>query len=673
MDIDLDSSPVKESKDGDGMTNGGGGGSVFDIAMEEMTREEVGEDEEKKEGDQESPSSLKTKGAVKEVENGEDDGPKDAFDAMLSGGGDGDAGAAKTTIHKDAFDSMLSGEGGGGHEGEGGTKNGNEDGDEDDKDEKNGGVDDTVLSVPDTPAPAKSPEPEVVVSSSEEDVETEVETEVEIEEEEPFNICTSMVGHMVASPPEDFEPKMVKKTVKKMVKRTVRRKKGWKTKKMTAGRKKDKYGVITLDDEPWNRRWAAKIATDEEYFRELERTNPDALEWFKENGPKIETAGDSGLKCTCCFKAVSMALNTAGGMWRHALLGVGVCKKCRDFYKDGSGWEKDSEGLDIYCRWNGQGGEIILCDKCPNAFSRMAIQRNLGRAKMQEITAADEWKCPECDPKQIYEQQALYWAVWQRWKSGNYTTPAEEEEKKKAKAKEAKVAAKAKGNERQQRLKATRLVKDPKNFVDENLSEAFKTLNVYQKCLEQERDRWVKAGQNLNVNSAAAVCRALRKIYAITKQNMDLLDKAVVQSFVENFPRDSTRIHMGKVGIKVKEGNLTGKPTKIKPGMKVKLKTPTKKKSKKSFVLNGSPVYADPDEDDIFVGSGARGRGKAKPKPKPKPKSAQKKRRYSSDDDIICLSDDDGPGKKKSGLSIIPLTGPSAKKKRPGPASRTGR
>ena len=80
---------------------------------------------------------------------------------------------------------------------------------------------------------AKSPEPEVVVSSSEEDVETEVETEVEVEEEEPFNICTSMVGHMVASPPEDFEPKMVKKTVKKMVKRTVRRKKGWKTKKMT--------------------------------------------------------------------------------------------------------------------------------------------------------------------------------------------------------------------------------------------------------------------------------------------------------------------------------------------------------------------------------------------------------------------------------------------------------
>merc|ERR1719187_2126410 len=114
---------------------------------------------------------------------------------------------------------------------------------------------------------------------------------------------------------------------------------------------------------------------------------------------------------------------------------------------------------------------------------------------------------------------------------------------------------------------------------------------------------------------------------------MDLLDKAVVQSFVGNFPRDSTRIHMGKVGIKVKEGNLTGKPTKIKPGMKVKLKTPApKSKKKKSFVLNGSPVCADPDEDDIFVGSpkGSRSRPAPKPKakarPKPGPKSAQKKR-----------------------------------------------
>ena len=118
----------------------------------------------------------------------------------------------------------------------------------------------------------------------------------------------------------------------------------------------------------------------------------------------------------------------------------------------------------------------------------------------------------------------------------------------------------------------------------------------------------------------------------------------MVQSFVENFPRDSTRIHMGKVGIKVKEGNLTGKPTKIKPGMKVKLKTPAPKpKKKRSFVLNGSPVYADPDEVGFgSSSSSSRGRGRARGGGgRPGPKSATKKRRYSSDDDIVVLDDSD--------------------------------
>ena len=117
----------------------------------------------------------------------------------------------------------------------------------------------------------------------------------------------------------------------------------------------------------------------------------------------------------------------------------------------------------------------------------------------------------------------------------------------------------------------------------------------------------------------------------------------MVQSFVENFPRDSTRIHMGKVGIKVKEGNLTGKPTKIKPGMKVKLKTPAPKpKKKRSFVLNGSPVYADPDE--VGFGSSSSRGGRGRPRGgggRPGPKSATKKRRYSSDDDIVVLDDSD--------------------------------
>ena len=58
------------------------------------------------------------------------------------------------------------------------------------------------------------------------------------------------------------------------------------------------------------------------------------------------------------------------GITRHPLLGVIMCMTCKRFYKDGSGWQEDEDGCDKYCRWCGQGGELILCDKqyCPAAF-----------------------------------------------------------------------------------------------------------------------------------------------------------------------------------------------------------------------------------------------------------------------------------------------------------------
>ena len=46
---------------------------------------------------------------------------------------------------------------------------------------------------------------------------------------------------------------------------------------------------------------------------------------------------------------------------RHPVLGVPICRNCRYFY-DGDGsdesWEKDEDGVDLYCRWCGQ----VSCD-----------------------------------------------------------------------------------------------------------------------------------------------------------------------------------------------------------------------------------------------------------------------------------------------------------------------
>jgi len=85
----------------------------------------------------------------------------------------------------------------------------------------------------------------------------------------------------------------------------------------------------------------------------------------------------------------------------------------------------------------------------------------------------------------------------------------------------------------------------------------------------------------MDVNIVTAISKSLRKIYAITKQNMDLLDKAVVQSYLENFPNDSTKISIGNVGLNMSVNakrqrlkNHTKKPLKVKfgpPKKKVKI------------------------------------------------------------------------------------------------------
>ena len=75
------------------------------------------------------------------------------------------------------------------------------------------------------------------------------------------------------------------------------------------------------------------------------------------------------------------------------------------------------------------------------------------------------------------------------------------------------------------------------------------------------------------MNIVTAISKSLRKIYAITKQNMELLDKAVVQSYLENFPNDSTKIDIGNaalnMSVKAKRQrlkNFNKKPTKDKSG-----------------------------------------------------------------------------------------------------------
>jgi len=204
----------------------------------------------------------------------------------------------------------------------------------------------------------------------------------------------------------------------------------------------------------------------------------------------------------------------------------------------------------------------------------------------------------------------------------------------------------------------TTLLKTPRNFVEENISEAFKTLEVYQKALETERTRCIKSvKEGMSVDTSTSITRKLRKLYAVTQKNMDLLDRAIVESFVENFPTESTRIHMGRVAPAapppVKRGAARSKKKPVKGRGKVKIKPkkgkPAAKGRKKGVIeLNGAPDYVEYDL----------------------PASAKKKRKSAYDDDaeVIDLSEEDDEyynPKKRS------RPGPaSSKKGKPGPASK---
>ncbi|KAF7255954.1 hypothetical protein EG68_07371 [Paragonimus skrjabini miyazakii] len=110
------------------------------------------------------------------------------------------------------------------------------------------------------------------------------------------------------------------------------------------------------------------------------------------------------VKCTVC----ATRLHLSGSPLRmHPALKVIVCKRCKRFYTD-QNFVQDSSGKDENCRWCADGGDLICCDVCPNAFCKRCIKRNLGRSALYNIESledTDTWKCLVCDPSPILSLQ----------------------------------------------------------------------------------------------------------------------------------------------------------------------------------------------------------------------------------------------------------------------------
>jgi len=157
-----------------------------------------------------------------------------------------------------------------------------------------------------------------------------------------------------------------------------------------------------------------QLKVDEKWFNQ--NISPEELTWFQRHAPKPHQLASKHVKCTVCNEQLNHA--HLGQIQRHPALGVVMCNVCRKKYSKVS-WDKsEEEENDDSCRWCTEGGNIFLCDFCPNAFCKKCIKWNLGRKFVKDLESSDQkWKCLLCDTSPLKSQRALYWAVHQYHKN----------------------------------------------------------------------------------------------------------------------------------------------------------------------------------------------------------------------------------------------------------------
>ncbi|PAA46655.1 hypothetical protein BOX15_Mlig031735g2, partial [Macrostomum lignano] len=128
------------------------------------------------------------------------------------------------------------------------------------------------------------------------------------------------------------------------------------------------------------------------------------------------------VKCTACGKRVNPYNGT---MQLHPMLSVLVCQRCYKFYRTGQ-FDIDHDGKENQCRWCGEGGSLICCDRCQHSFCKSCIRRNLGRSALQSVEELPDdavWSCYMCDSAPLLELQTEARVVMQAVRD-KYSTEA---------------------------------------------------------------------------------------------------------------------------------------------------------------------------------------------------------------------------------------------------------
>ncbi|NXK95160.1 ATRX regulator, partial [Formicarius rufipectus] len=107
------------------------------------------------------------------------------------------------------------------------------------------------------------------------------------------------------------------------------------------------------------------------------------------------------VSCTACGQQVNHFQKDS--IYRHPTLKVLICKTCYKYYMSDD-ISRDSDGMDEQCRWCAEGGNLICCDFCHNAFCKKCILRNLGRKELSTILDDNsQWHCYICHPEPLLD------------------------------------------------------------------------------------------------------------------------------------------------------------------------------------------------------------------------------------------------------------------------------
>ncbi|XP_048370601.1 transcriptional regulator ATRX-like isoform X2 [Sphaerodactylus townsendi] len=167
-----------------------------------------------------------------------------------------------------------------------------------------------------------------------------------------------------------------------------------KSKSLGSSRSKRKPTVVTK-----------YVGSDDEQVLD-ETMNQDVSNENSENDVDMKSLPkEEGLhgivSCTACGQQVNHFQRDS--IYRHPTLRVLICKTCFKYYMSDD-ISRDSDGMDEQCRWCAEGGNLICCDFCHNAFCKKCILRNLGRKELSAIMDENsQWHCYICQPEPLLD------------------------------------------------------------------------------------------------------------------------------------------------------------------------------------------------------------------------------------------------------------------------------